>query len=189
MKVEMLENNSSYMRFKLSGSDYSTANALRRMLINSVDCFAIDRVTFYENNSVMFDEYIAHRIGMVPIKTPKGHDEKDEVLFSLEAEGPKTVYSKDIESKDKEVKVANEDIPIIKLGVNQKIKLDGKAVIGRGMKSSKFQPCVATYKQIDDNNYDFYIESFGQMPPAEILKRAVSIINSELKEIAKEVKK
>ena len=62
MKVEMLETNSNYMRFKLSGSDYSTANALRRMLINSIDCFAIDRVTFYENNSVMFDEYIAHKI-------------------------------------------------------------------------------------------------------------------------------
>ena len=101
----------------------------------------------------------------------------------------KAVYSKDLESKDKEVKVANEDIPIIKLGVDQKIKLDGKAVIGRGMKSSKFQPCIATYKQLDDKNYDFYVESFGQMTPAEIFKRAVSIINSELKEIGKEMKK
>ncbi len=189
MKIDMLENKGNYLRFKLSGSDYSTANALRRMLINSVDCFAIDKVTFYENNSVMFDEYIAHRIGMVPITTPKGYNEKDEVLFSLEAEGPKTVYSKDIESKDKEVKVANDDIPIIKLGANQRLKFDGRAVIGHGMKSSKFQTCIATYKQIDEKNYDFYIESFGQMPPAEIFKRAVSIINSELKEIAKEMKK
>ncbi len=189
MKVEVLESKGNYLRFKLSNSDYPTANALRRILINSVDCFAVDKVTFYENTSVIFDEYIAHRIGMIPITTPKGYNEKDEILFSLEAEGPGTVYSKDMESKDKEVKVANEDIPIIKLGANQRLKFDGKAVMGRGMKSSKFQPCIATYKQIDDDNYDFYIESFGQMTPAEVFKRAVSIINSELKEIAKEMKK
>ena len=189
MKAEMVENKGNYLRFKLSNSDYPTANALRRIMINSIGCFAVDKVTFYENTSVMFDEYIAHRIGMIPIATPKGYTEKDEILFSLEAEGPVTVYSKDMESKDKEVRVANEDIPIIKLGQNQRIKFDGKAVMGKGMRSSKFQPCIATYKQIDEKNYDFYIESFGQMTPAEIFKRAVSIINSELKEIAKEIKK
>lgn len=189
MKIEVLENKGSYLRFKLSGSDYPTANALRRAMINSVGCFAVDKVTFYENSSVMFDEYIAHRIGMVPIVTPKGYDEKDEVLFSLEAEGPNTVYSRDMTAREKEVKVANEDIPIIKLGAGQRIKFDGKAVMGVGMKSSKFQPCIATYKQLDEGNYDFYIESFGQMPPGEILKRAAGIINSELKGIAKEMKK
>ena len=138
----------------------------------------------------MFDEYIAHRVGLVPLVTPgKGYDEKDEILFSLAAEGPVTVYSKDLKSSEKSVKVANEKIPIMKLAQGQTLRLDGKAILGTGSKSSKFQPGLITYKQLNHNEFEFYIETFGQMSPADILSRALNIINDNVKEVYKELKK
>lgn len=162
---------------------------MRRIAIGFVGCFAIDNVTFYENTSALFDEYIAHRLGLIPIVTPKDYDEKDEVVFSLEAEGPATVYSKELKSKDKNVKIANDAIPIIKLAEGQRIRVDCKAVVGYGRKSAKFQTGIVSYKEKNGSDFEFYVESFGQMPASEIVKRTLDIISSELKEIQKEVKK
>jgi DNA-directed RNA polymerase subunit D len=190
MKIESLEDNNKVYRFTLKDATSSYANALRRVAINHVKTFAIDKVTFYENSSAMFDEYIAHRIGLIPISTPtSGYTEEDEVIFTLEAEGPKTVYSKDFEGKDKEVKIANENIPIIKLAPEQKIRIDCKAVLGNGAKHAKFQPGIITFEQVNDNTFTFYVETFGQMPPKEIINKAFGAIKDELKEVEKEVKK
>ncbi|MDE1834949.1 MAG: DNA-directed RNA polymerase subunit D, partial [Candidatus Micrarchaeota archaeon] len=183
------DNNEQSIRFTLTGSNYSFANALRRGMINSVGTLAIDKVTFYENSSAMFDEYIAHRIGLIPITTPKDYDQKDEVVFSLSAEGPGIVYSKELVSTSKGVKVANEKIPIIKLAEGQKLKLDGKAVFSNAQNSAKFQPGLVTYKANDESNFEFYIETFGQMPPADILHRALNAISDNIKDVHKEIKK
>jgi DNA-directed RNA polymerase subunit D len=190
MKIESLEENNKVYRFVLKDATNSYANALRRVATNHVKCFAIDTVTFYENSSAIFDEYIAHRIGLVPIKTPSsGYSDEDEVLFTLEAEGPKTVYSGELEAKDKDVKVANEKIPLIKLAAEQKIRIDCKAVLGSGSRHAKFQPGLITYDQANDSTFNFYVETFGQMPPKEIINKAFSAIKDELKEVEKEVKK
>lgn len=192
MKLESLEenNNTNSFSFVLKGAKNSHANALRRMAINHVKCFAIENVTFYENSSAIFDEYIAHRIGLIPIKTPSsGYSDGDEILFTLEAEGPKIVYSKELASKDKEVKVANDSIPIIKLAAEQKLRIDCKAVLGEGARHSKFQPGIVTYDNASDGTFNFYVETFGQMPSKEIISKALGSIKEELKEIEKEVKK
>ena len=189
MKIDIIENTPTSIRFKLSGANFSTANAIRRTAISRVPTFAIDSVTFYENSSAMFDEYIAHRIGLIPLATPKGYDEKDEILFTLSAEGPTTVYSSDLKANDKEVKAVNGKIPIMKLALGQTIRLDGKAVMRDANTSPKFQPGLVTYKALSDKEFDFYIETFGQMSPAEILARALSIISDNVKEIHKELKK
>jgi DNA-directed RNA polymerase subunit D len=154
-----------------------------------VRTFAIDSVTFYENTSAMFDEYVAHRIGLIPIHTPsKGYSDTDQILFTLDVVGPKVVYSVDLEGKDKEVVVANEKIPIIKLADGQKLRLDGKAVLGAGARHAKFIPGVITYEE-GKEGYDFYIETFGQLPPKEIVNKALEAIREELKELQKEVKR
>ena len=190
MKINVLESTPFSLKAKLSGSTFNFANALRRSAMSSVPCMAIDSVTFYENTSAMFDEYIAHRLGLVPLKTPKASKDGDEVLFSLAEEGPRIVYSKDLKSSDKDVKVANENIPIIKLAEGQTIRLDAKAVLGRGSRSSKFQPGLASYKVNEDGDeFEIYVESFGQMTAPEVLSRALDIISADLKDIHKEVMK
>jgi DNA-directed RNA polymerase subunit D len=190
MKIDVLEDSKASMSFTIKDCTNGYANALRRISMNSIPTFAIDRVTFYENSSAIFDEYIAHRIGLVPITTPqKGYGEKDEILFTLEATGPKTVYSSELVTSDNDVKVANDKIPIIKLGDDQRLRIEAKAVMGTALKHAKFQPGLATFDQKDASTFQFYIESFGQMPPRQILNKAFDVIEEEISDIEKKVKK
>jgi DNA-directed RNA polymerase alpha subunit len=66
VSVRDLEENT--MCFEVRDTDCSTANSLRRVMVGEVVSMAIDLVTFEENTSVVNDEIIAHRLGLVPIK-------------------------------------------------------------------------------------------------------------------------
>ena len=190
MKVELVGESDKYIRIAIKDAELWEVNALRRSIMNSVKTFAIDKVTFYENSSPMFDEFIAHRIGLVPIKTPeKGYDEEAEIMFSLDASGPKTVYSDELKSADKEIQVANSAIPIIKLNEEQRLRVEGKAVLGDGRKHAKFQPGFVNFNEKGNSGFEFYVETFGQMPPRMILAKGIEAITGELKALGKEVKK
>lgn len=188
MKIEIKEDSVNAFRFTISGIDAAVANAIRRVAISDIRAFAIDKVTFYENSSAMFDEYIAHRIGLVPIITPKSVGEEDQVLFTLDSQGPKVVYSRELESRDKEIKVANGDIPVIKLDEGQRIRLDATAVPGKPSTHTKFQACLIKYNPLSEDSFEFDVESFGQMPPKQIINNALESIKKEIKSIEKEAK-
>lgn len=55
--------------FTLSDTDISVANALRRAMIASVPTMSIDLVTIYVNDSPLHDEFVAHRLGLVPLRS------------------------------------------------------------------------------------------------------------------------
>jgi len=57
------------MRFILDNCDISLANALRRIMIAEVPTIAIHMVDVYENTSVLPDEYIVHRLGLLPLSS------------------------------------------------------------------------------------------------------------------------
>eukprot|EP00753_Platysulcus_tardus_P003018 PLAT12175.1.p1 GENE.PLAT12175.1~~PLAT12175.1.p1 ORF type:complete len:306 (+),score=142.96 PLAT12175.1:155-1072(+) len=65
--VEILELRDDNMRFVLSETDVSIANALRRVMIGEVPTLAIDLVTIGNNTSVLNDEFLCHRLGLVPL--------------------------------------------------------------------------------------------------------------------------
>lgn len=67
-KIEILSLYPHEIKFILSETDVSVANALRRIMIAEVPTLAIDLVEFHENTTVLNDEYIAHRLGLIPIK-------------------------------------------------------------------------------------------------------------------------
>ncbi|KAK4687035.1 DNA-directed RNA polymerases I and III subunit RPAC1, partial [Tremellales sp. Uapishka_1] len=58
----------STIEFDLVGVDASIANALRRVMIAEVPTVAIEDVYVWNNTSIMQDEVLAHRIGLIPLK-------------------------------------------------------------------------------------------------------------------------
>ncbi|KAL5698430.1 hypothetical protein ACHQM5_029465 [Ranunculus cassubicifolius] len=56
------------MEFDMIGIDPSIANAFRRILISEVPTMAIERVLIANNTSLVQDEVLAHRLGLIPIQ-------------------------------------------------------------------------------------------------------------------------
>lgn len=54
--------------FDLIGVDVSIANALRRILLAEVPTMAIETVYIQDNTSILQDEVLSHRLGLVPLK-------------------------------------------------------------------------------------------------------------------------
>jgi DNA-directed RNA polymerase II subunit RPB3 len=67
-KIDVLKLREDKLKFVLSGTDSSVANSLRRVLMAEVPSMAIDLVNVYENSSVLHDEFLAHRLGLIPIR-------------------------------------------------------------------------------------------------------------------------
>ncbi|RRT65776.1 hypothetical protein GW17_00037338 [Ensete ventricosum] len=55
------------IEFDMVGIDASLANAFRRILIAEVPTMAIEKVLVVNNTSVIADEVLAHRLGLVPL--------------------------------------------------------------------------------------------------------------------------
>ena len=60
------------MVFYVANIDLSIANSLRRVMIAEVETLAIDMVEVRANDTVLFDEFLAHRLGLVPFMHEEG---------------------------------------------------------------------------------------------------------------------
>ncbi|NYT20420.1 MAG: DNA-directed RNA polymerase subunit D [Methanomicrobiales archaeon] len=143
-------------RFRLGESTTAFANSLRRAMISEVPTLAIEDVKIYDNTSALFDEMLAHRIGLIPIRTEEGcFVPRDactcggegcpscSVLFTLSVEGPGMVTSNDLIPQDPRIGPSSPDIPIVKLIKDQKVVLEARAVVSRGREHAKWQPTTA----------------------------------------------
>ncbi len=94
-KVELRTLTEDYCEFVLSDTDVSVANALRRVILSHVPTIAVDLVEIEENSTVLNDEFIAHRLGLIPIlshrvkemKSPfesEGDDDFTDIEFNLD---------------------------------------------------------------------------------------------------------
>lgn len=72
--VEILDLKDDQMLFKLTDTDASFANSLRRTIISDVPTLAIDLVEFENNTSVLSDEFLAHRLGLIPLVSKRVND-------------------------------------------------------------------------------------------------------------------
>jgi DNA-directed RNA polymerase subunit D len=142
--VEFIEREDDAAKFLLRGATPAFANGIRRAMIADVPTLAIDEVRFIENSSVMFDEQIALRLGLVPLSTPPDEfDEDDVVTLSLDVSGPATAYSGDIVSSDEMVRPASENVPIIELKDGQRLELEADAILSTGKDHAKHQGGVS----------------------------------------------
>lgn len=201
-----MEDAEDRVSLQLDGVDRSYANAVRRFCLSEVPSMAIDDVVILENSSVLYDEILAHRLGMVPLKTdleryilPEKCDcgtplgcQKCRVLLVLDAsahEKTRTVYSGDLVSEDREISPISASIPIVKLAPGQTVKLEAYARLGRGKEHAKWQPATVSVLLDGKNEGSFVlkVESSGVLRPKEIVTKAVEILEEKLKEMQKEV--
>ncbi len=158
MKVKVKEKKGNSITLILDGSDPSFANTLRRAIITDVPSLAIEDVRILENTSPIYDEILAHRLGLIPIPTDLTlYNTRNEckckgkgcpnctVTFSVEKKGPGMVLSQDLKADDSKLKLPK-GIPILKLGKNQNIALEAEAVLGTGKDHAKWQPALAAYR-------------------------------------------
>ncbi len=202
VKVKLLEETPNSVTLQLDGVDRSYANAVRRFCIAEVPSMAIDDVVILENSSVLYDEILAHRLGMIPIKTdleryilPEKCDcgsplgcHKCRVLFVLDAKGKEkvtTVYSGDLVSEDREIRPVSETIPLVKLALGQSVKLEAYARLGRGKEHAKWQPCTVAVLADGktEGTFNLTVETAGGLPAKQIVLNAVKLLEEKLKEI------
>jgi len=166
--------------FLLKNSNPAFANALRRLMIEAVPTMAIEDVEFVQNSSALYDEVLAHRLGLLPLTTDlKGYElkkpdeelsAKNSVKLTLRAKGPCTVYAEDLKSKDPKIKPVFPKTPLVKLLKGQELELEATAILGIGRSHVKFSPCLAwyTYKpKIIVNNSHKDFEKFKDKYPLQ----------------------
>ena len=151
-EVEFIEKDERDARFLVRGIPPALANGIRRAILADVPTLSIDTVRFIENSSVMFDEQLALRLGLVPLTTPEGEFEADDVVtLALDVEGPGTAYSGDLVSKDPSVEPAEDGIPIIDLKEDQRLEIEADAVVGTGREHAKHQGGIAVgYRHLQE---------------------------------------
>jgi len=161
MKIEVVELADNLIRFTVKGVSTKFANSIRRTILDGVPSMAVDDVIIIDNSSVMPDETLAHRLGLIPLKTdlesyvlPENCSCKSDLgcnrcraVLTLDVEASdtvRTVYSGDIASDNPDIRPISEQIPILKLAPGQKVKLEAYAKLGVAKTHAKWQPVSAS---------------------------------------------
>ena len=186
--LDVITKDSEKIALKLKGVPLQYANALRRVCLNGVPVFAIDTVDIIENTSVLPDEGLAHRLGLISLKTDLSkYNESDKILLVLdsgESGETRSVLSGELSSEDESVKPVSEKVPIVQLAPGQKIKVECYARLGRGTEHAKWNASnIAMLTDTDkDDEKILTIESTGALNPEQIVLEEVQEVSRRVVE-------
>ena len=186
--LDVISKDSEKIAIKLKGVPLQYANALRRVCLNGVPVFAIDTVDIIENTSVLPDEGLAHRLGLIPLKTDLSKfSESDKILLVLdsgESGETRAVLSSELSSEDDTVKPVSDKIPIVQLAPGQKIKIECYARLGRGTEHAKWNASnISTLTDTDkDDEKILTVESTGALNPEHIVLEGVQEVGRRVVE-------
>lgn len=173
IEIEIRELTENRIKLLVKGTNPVFMNMLRRTIIADVPKMAIETVDFhhgplgtmgegensveYESTSPLFDEIIAHRLGMIPIPTdldlfvPRNECScggegcpNCTIMYSINKRGPCTVYSGDLEPvSNSAYRIKDDLIPIVKLAEGQALLIYAIAELGTGKQHAKWQAALA----------------------------------------------
>jgi DNA-directed RNA polymerase subunit D len=198
--VELLEKVDERISVKFKNVPREYVNALRRLAISEVPTLAIDDVVMIDNSSVVHDEAVAHRLGMIPLRTDlkrfvMPHDcdckstlgcSKCRVLLVLDSEATertRIVTSGELKSEDEEVKPVSSEIPILTLAPGQKVKFEAYARLGNGKSHAKWQPTSSAVVKDGENENEsiLIIETNLALRPDEVILAAADMLNAKIR--------
>nr|WP_246282120.1 DNA-directed RNA polymerase subunit D [Nitrosopumilus ureiphilus] len=197
--LEVISKDNQKIAIKLKGVPLQYANALRRVCLNGVPVFAVDTVDIIENSSVLPDEGLAHRLGLIPLKTDLGRfnepskcECKSEtgcsncrvmlVLDSGDSDVTRTILSNELSSEDESIKPVSDKIPIVQLAPGQRIKVECYARLGRGIEHAKWNSAnISTIIDTDKEDEKILtVESTGALNPEQIILAGVDEVSNKL---------
>ena len=172
MEIEVKSQSDDEIVFIVRDAEVPFINAIRRAAMVNVPKIAIEDVNIIKNDSAMFNEVLAHRLGLTPLVSdldaleglslPEDDDWEEYtngIMFSLNEEGPKVVYSKDLISSDSKIKPVYDTIPLVKLKEGEEIHLEAVAKVGYGKEHAKWMPTtVCAYKQYPEITFNEDVE-------------------------------
>jgi len=158
MKLEIIDKSTEKFMFSISGVHTGFINGIRRAILDEVPTMAVDTVEIKKNSSALYDEMLAHRLGLVVMKTDlvtyklpaecKCEGEgcaRCQLQLSLKVKGPKHVYASDLVSKDPKVVPVFPETLIVKLLAGQELQLIAIASLGKGKEHAKWASGLPTY--------------------------------------------
>ncbi len=161
MEIKILELSEREIRFIVKGITHAFASALRRTILSEVPTMAIYEIEVKKNDSVLPDEIIAHRLGLVPLTfdpyfynlpekcSCKGKGcARCQVKLLLKKKGPAMVYSGDLKSTAKDVRPVFDKIPIVELFNDEEIELVATAKLGFGKDHARWQGGIVGYRNL-----------------------------------------
>lgn len=159
MDIKILEKDENKIKFNLEDTNPAFANELRKIMVSEVPSMAVDYIEIEKNGTSLFDETLAHRLGLIPLTydesvyniksecSCKGKGcNKCQVHLVLEKQGPCEVYASDLKSTDETVQPTDENILIANVKKDSELKLQAVATLGKGEDHAKFQSAVVGYK-------------------------------------------
>nr|CAB3491936.1 unnamed protein product [Digitaria exilis] len=161
-KIDIKRLTEDDMEFDMIGVDASIANAFRRILIAEVPTMAIEKIFMADNTSVIADEVLSHRLGLIPLDADPRlfyyisendvPNERNTIVYKLHVSCEKgsqriTVKSGELEWLPEVFK----DITIARLGPGQAIELEAHAIKGIGKVHAKWSPvATAWYRMLPE---------------------------------------
>jgi DNA-directed RNA polymerase subunit D len=157
MQLMTVEQEGNVARIVVSKTTPAMMNALRRTIINEVPILAVHDIDFRTQTSALYDEMLAHRIGLNPLTTDYDSYDYEEITdenersarskltLTLVAKGPVIVKAGEMKSKDPGVKAAYPEMPLVKLDEGQDLELEATAIMGKGKNHAKWVPGIASY--------------------------------------------
>ncbi|OJJ47185.1 hypothetical protein ASPZODRAFT_132146 [Penicilliopsis zonata CBS 506.65] len=192
-QVTVREAEPNRVDFKLSSVDLAFANSLRRVILAEVPTMAIDLVEIERNTSVLPDEFLAHRLGLIPLNSKncdqdvqytrdcdcENHCARCSVTLTLHArctgEDIMRVYARDLAVSGERanewvgspvVGDANGTGPLIcKLRRGQEVKMTCIAKKGIAKEHAKWAPTAAVGFEYDPHNKLRHVDYWYEEDP------------------------
>jgi DNA-directed RNA polymerase subunit D len=201
LKVKVIEKTKEMIKFEVDELTPALAGELRHIMVSEVPTMSVEVVDFFKNESFLWNEILAGRIGLVPLTydekyhrmkekcTCKGEGcPKCSVHLVLKKKGPGTVYSGDMKSADDKVKPLYDEIPLTELQEGQEIEFEAIAELGVGKDHAKWQGAIVGFGE-SKGKYTFVVESASGLPVSSIIKKSIQILGSKLDDFSSDMGK